>query len=178
MSGVVVPDGTPGTLPTGSSASDADYPIAPGLLSLLSQSASGSLLAVSTIGAATASRIASTLALVESFTALEAYRIDAGAIDGLADQSTSQALSANASSLSNRVTVIVWLASVNPTSVTPFVRLTNGPTFYDLAVPAGQKAKRLEFRNLPATFTNGFYIFNGLGVPFASFGNAIVTHAS
>jgi len=174
----IVPEPTPGTLATGSSASDADYPVAQSLLSLLSEEATASLLAVSTIGAATASRINSTLALIESFAALKAYRLDASAIDGLAHGATSTVLSANASSVSNRVTLVLWLGTVTPSAPTPFIRITNLNTFFDLPVPSGAHVKKLEFRDLPQSFANGFYVQNWLGVSLATSANAIVAVAT
>lgn len=169
------PDGTPGTLPSGSGAASSSYPVALSLLELLSANAFAGVLASSTIGLATASRIASTLELVETFRALNAYRIDASSLNALPSSSASTTLSANSVSASSKTTIIVWLGNVTPTAQNPFLRLSNGTIYFDIPSPQGGNVKRFEFRALPASVAASFWLVNGLGVPLASSGNVIVS---
>lgn len=107
------PEPSPLPAPSGSSAVTVTELIAGDLLGYLSDGVRTSVLSAANTGSATARRLSVALEAVDALADLSAYQIDAAPINGLANGSTSAAISASVG-VAPRVRVVILLGSMQP----------------------------------------------------------------
>lgn len=166
------PEPSPLPAPSGSSAVTVTELIAGDLLGYLSDGVRTSVLSAANTGSATARRLSVALEAVDALADLSAYQIDAAPINGLANGSTSAAISASVG-VAPRVRVVILLGSMQPAAGGTVV-LAGAGASYSLALPTTAGPQRLEFVDLPAALAASFTVQNGSGVAFPSSSNSIV----
>lgn len=175
MAIIPIPEPIPEPIPapSGSTGTDATYPISSSALALLSNGTQSSLLAVSNLGSAITSRINSTLDLIDALSDFESYVLDASPLNTLANSAVSTAFNVPSVGTSAFVRIIIVLGEITPTG-TPKIAISDMTTSYEVSVPLTTNEKRLEFNNIPNGFVSTFYVQNLTGVPLASWGNSII----
>lgn len=175
MAIIPIPEPIPEPIPapSGSTSTDATYPISSSALALLSNGTQSSLLAVSNLGSAITSKVNSTLDLIEALSGFESYVVDASPLNSLANSAVSTALSVPNVGTSDFVKIVIILGEITPIA-TPKIAVSDMTTSYEVSLPLTTNEKRLEFNSIPSSFVSSFYVQNKTGVPLASWGNSII----
>lgn len=167
----IIPEPEPA--PSGSSGQDTNYVIPSSNLALLANDTKSNLLAVSNLGSAIASRINSTLDLIEALTGFEAFTINASSLNNLSNTLLSAELTVSNTADSDFVRIVILLGEITPIGA-PTLVITNNTISYELIVPLTTNEKRLVFDNIPSSFVSSFYVQNNTGTTLASWGNSIL----
>jgi hypothetical protein len=107
--------------------------------------------------------------LVSNYT--HSFYADAG-LNDLANAASTPSITYSSPSGSSAAKVLVTLGSITLGS-SGTLALDNGTDMYEITVPSGSGARRIEFNDIPSSFLSSFFITNSLGVALASDGNSV-----